>query len=80
MSPFESFLSGQFEDYIAYRHQLGYDTKGLQWVLRTLDRHLLKKKAEPADLTLGLFPHPAGRSAGPVQIRQPSAVHHPHVL
>ncbi|RPJ08354.1 MAG: integrase [Deltaproteobacteria bacterium] len=55
MSPFESFLSEQFEDYIAYRHQLGYDTKGLQWVLRTLDRHLLRKKAEPADLTPAFF-------------------------
>jgi site-specific recombinase XerD len=55
MSPFESFLSGQFEDYIAYRHQLGYDTKGLQWVLRTLDRHLLRKKAEPVDLTSAFF-------------------------
>jgi len=30
MSRFESFLTEQFEDYIAYRHQLGYDTKGLQ--------------------------------------------------
>ena len=37
MSPFESFLSGQFEDYIAYRQNLGYDTKSLLWVLRTLD-------------------------------------------
>ena len=55
MSRFESFLSEQFEDYIAYRHQLGYDTKGLQWVLRTLDRHLLEKKAGPADLTPAFF-------------------------
>ena len=29
MSRFESFLSGQFEDYIAYRQNLGYDTKSL---------------------------------------------------
>jgi integrase len=55
MSRFESFLSSQFEDYISYRHQLGYDTKGLKWVLRTLDRHLLKKKAQPADLTPAFF-------------------------
>jgi len=55
MSPFESFLSGQFEDYIAYRQNLGYDTKSLLWVLRTLDRHLLEKKPALTDLTSAFF-------------------------
>jgi len=55
MSRFESFLSGQFEDYIAYRQNLGYDTKSLLWVLRTLDRHLLEKKSVLTDLTSAFF-------------------------
>ena len=68
MSPFESFLSGQFEDYIAYRQNLGYDTKSLLWVLRTLDRHLRT------------IPQPKDQPACPAQIHQPPTVHHPHVL
>jgi site-specific recombinase XerD len=55
MSRFESFLSEQFEAYIAYRQHLGYDTKSLLWVLRTLDRHLLEKKPAPTDLTPAFF-------------------------
>jgi len=55
MSRFESFLTEQFEDYIAYRQNLGYDTKSLLWVLRTLDRHLLEKKPALTDLTSAFF-------------------------
>jgi site-specific recombinase XerD len=55
MSRFECFLAEQFEAYIAYRQHLGYDTKSLLWVLRTLDRHLLEKKPAPTDLTPAFF-------------------------
>lgn len=55
MSRFESFLSQQFEDYMAYRHQLGYDTYSLRWVLKTLDRYLVSQNAGPGDLTPAFF-------------------------
>jgi site-specific recombinase XerD len=55
MSHFESFLSQQFEDYMAYRHNLGYDTYSLRWVLKTVDRYLVAQNAEPGDLTPAFF-------------------------
>jgi len=55
MSRFESFLSQQFEDYMLYRHNLGYDTDSLRWVLKTLDRYLVSQNAEPNDLTPAFF-------------------------
>jgi site-specific recombinase XerD len=55
MSRFESFLSQQFEDYMAYRHQLGYDTCSLRWVLKTLDRCLVDQNAGAGDLTPAFF-------------------------
>lgn len=55
MSRFESFLSQPFEDYMDYRHQLGYDTYSLRWVLKTLDRYLLSQNAGPNDLTPAFF-------------------------
>jgi integrase/recombinase XerD len=55
MSCFESFLSQQFEDYMAYRHQLGYDTDSLRWVLKTLDRYLVAQNAGAGDLTPAFF-------------------------
>jgi site-specific recombinase XerD len=55
MSRFESFLAGQFEDYMLYRHQLGYDTQSLRWVLKTVDRYLVTQNAEPSDLTPAFF-------------------------
>jgi len=55
MSRFESFLSQQFEDYMAYRHQLGYDTYSLRWVLKTLDRYLIAQNAGPNELTPAFF-------------------------
>lgn len=55
MSRFESFLSQQFEDYMLYRHQLGYDTYSLRWVLKTVDRYLVAQNAEPGDLTPAFF-------------------------
>jgi site-specific recombinase XerD len=55
MSRFESFLSPQFEDYMTYRHQLGYDTYSLRWVLKTVDRYLVSQNADPSDLTPAFF-------------------------
>jgi integrase/recombinase XerD len=55
MSYFESFLAQQFEDYMTYRHQLGYDTDSLRWVLKTLDRYLVAQNAGPNDLTPAFF-------------------------
>jgi integrase/recombinase XerD len=55
MSYFESFLSQQFEDYMTYRHQLGYDIHSLRWVLKTVDRYLVTQNADPGDLTPAFF-------------------------
>ena len=55
MSRFESFLAQQFEEYMVYRNNLGYDTYGLRWVLKTVDRYLVSQNAEPSDLTPAFF-------------------------
>ena len=55
MSRFESFLAPQFEDYMLYRHNLGYDTYGLRWALGVLDGHLVSERAGPQDLTPAFF-------------------------
>jgi integrase len=55
MSYFESFLAQQFDDYMVYRHQLGYDTDSLRWVLKTVDRYLAAHNAGPNDLTPAFF-------------------------
>ena len=55
MRRFESFLAPQFEDYMLYRHNLGYDTDSLRWVLKTVDRYLLSQHAGSDDLTPAFF-------------------------
>jgi len=55
MSRFESFLTQQFEDYMTYRHQLGYDTENLRWALKTVDRYLVAQNADTGDLTPAFF-------------------------
>ena len=55
MNRFESFLAQQFEDYMTYRHQLGYDVENLRWALKTVDRYLVTQNAGPNDLTPALF-------------------------
>ena len=55
MNRFESFLAQQFEDYMNYRHQLGYDTDNLRWALKTVDRYLVTQSAGPKDLTPTFF-------------------------
>ena len=55
MNRFESFLAQQFEEYMTYRRQLGYDTENLRWALKTVDRFLLTQNAAPKDLTPAFF-------------------------
>ena len=55
MNRFESFLAQQFEGYMTYRHQLGYDTDNLRWALKTVDRYLITQNAGPNDLTPAFF-------------------------
>ena len=55
MSRFESFLAQQFEDYMTYRRQLGYDTENLRWALKTVDRYLISQNADASDLTAAFF-------------------------
>jgi site-specific recombinase XerD len=55
MNRFESFLAQQFEDYMTYRHQLGYDTENLRWALKSVDRYLVAQNAGPSDLTAAFF-------------------------
>jgi len=55
MNRFESFLAQQLEDYMTYRHQLGYDTDNLRWALKTVDRYLITQNAGPNDLTPSFF-------------------------
>jgi site-specific recombinase XerD len=55
MKRFESFLAQQFEDYMAYRRQLGYDTENLRWALKTVDRYLITQNAAASDLTPAFF-------------------------
>ena len=55
MNRFESFLAQQFEDYMTYRRQLGYDTDNLRWALKTVDRYLVTQNAGPKDLTPVFF-------------------------
>ena len=45
MKRFNSFLSGQIENFIEYRLQLGYSDRMLIYSLRLLDRHVVEKNA-----------------------------------
>ena len=45
MKPFKSFLVGKLEDYIAYRHTLGFTDKNLRSLLRHFDRFVREKEA-----------------------------------
>ena len=55
MNHFESFLAQQFEEYMLYRQQLGYDTQSLRWALKTVDRYLVTQNADASDLTPAFF-------------------------
>jgi integrase/recombinase XerD len=51
MKPFESFLSPQLEEYLAYRNTIGYTEKTTRSCLRSFDRYVNKKAVEPQVLT-----------------------------
>ncbi|MDH3347826.1 MAG: tyrosine-type recombinase/integrase [Desulfobulbaceae bacterium] len=46
MKPFNSFLADIFEDYITYRHTLGFTDKNLRSLLRQFDRYVSEKEAD----------------------------------
>ena len=55
MKPFESALSTQFEEFIAYRKGLGYAQHPLRSYLRMFDRYLCDQKAGPDKLQPSFF-------------------------
>jgi len=55
MKNFESFLAPQLKEFITYRQNLGYATKTLLSHLKTFDRYIKKKKADPDLLQPSFF-------------------------
>lgn len=55
MKPFESFLKPQIQQYIEYRHNLGYSDKALKTRLLMLDQFLCTKKTHWDSLNPSLF-------------------------
>jgi integrase/recombinase XerD len=55
MSKFKSFLAPQLEQYVIYRHKLGYAMKASLSHLKTFDRYLKQKQAEEALLQPSFF-------------------------
>ena len=55
MNKFESFLAQQLEQYVTYRHNLGYSMKASLSHLKTFDRYLLQKQANQALLQPSFF-------------------------
>lgn len=46
MKTFKSFLAGYLNEYLVYRHGLGYDTRNCKHYLLTFDRYLCKVNAD----------------------------------
>jgi integrase/recombinase XerD len=55
MNKFESFLAPQLEEYVIYRHKLGYAMKASLSHLKTFDRYLKQKHAEESLLPSSFF-------------------------
>ncbi len=55
MNKFESFLAQQLEQYVIYRHKLGYAMKASLSHLKTFDRYLKQKQAEEVLLPPSFF-------------------------
>ena len=55
MNKFESFLAQQLEQYVIYRHKLGYAMKASLSHLKTFDRYLKQKQAEEILLPPSFF-------------------------
>jgi integrase/recombinase XerD len=55
MNKFESFLAPQLEQYVIYRHKLGYAMKASLSHLKTFDRYLKQKQAQQVLLPPSFF-------------------------
>lgn len=55
MSRFKSFLAPQLQQYVIYRHNLGYSMKASLSHLKTFDRYLMQKQAQPVLLQPSFF-------------------------
>jgi len=55
MNKFESFLAQQLEQYVIYRHKLGYAMKASLSHLKTFDRYLIQKQVEEVLLPPSFF-------------------------
>ena len=55
MNKFESFLASQLQQYLIYRHNLGYSMKASLSHLRTFDRYLKQKQAQQVLLPPSFF-------------------------
>lgn len=55
MRNFESFLAPQFNDFIAYRRDLGYSIKSTRSYLLRLDRYVIDQKIKPGLLQPSFF-------------------------
>jgi site-specific recombinase XerD len=55
MNAFNSYLSKQLDEFVAYRQSLGFATKTVYSHLRTFDRYLAKREKEPVLLTPSFF-------------------------
>jgi len=55
MNKFESFLAQQLEQYVTYRHNLGYAMKASLSHLKTFDRYLKQKQVEKVLLQSSFF-------------------------
>jgi integrase len=55
MNKFESFLTPQLQQYVIYRHKLGYSMKASLSHLKTFDRYLKQKQAEEILLPPSFF-------------------------
>jgi len=55
MNKFKSFLSPQLQQYVIYRHNLGYSMKASLSHLKTFDRYLMQKQAQQVLLQPSFF-------------------------
>ena len=55
MNTFKSFLAPQLQQYVIYRHNLGYSMKASLSHLKTFDRYLMQKQAEQVLLQPSFF-------------------------
>ena len=55
MIKFKSFLAPQLQQYVIYRHKLGYAMKASLSHLKTFDRYLKQKQAQEISLPASFF-------------------------